>query len=422
MSIPSRDVVVTGLGPVSAVGVGSEAFWAGLCEARLRTTPRTLVVDLGKTVELPIVSMPPSDRVPGLQVHEAALVEQGFAGYRDAAYGLLAAKLALKDAGLAGNDSRDGIGMIQAFEAPGVERTVAQLFGMFSGPPPVNGPPPVYDTLAPCFYNMQPFLYVHVIGKILGLRGFCTAVHNACSSGAIAIELAAQHIRSGQADVMIVLGAECFDTGVRLEWFRRLDLYAMDPAGCRPFDATSKGFFVGEGGAAVVLESADHAAKRGARTYAQYLGGAFAHQAWKQTIPDVRAARLKGVIDLALTRANIRAPEVDLVVPHGAGATLSDGYEAVCVESAWGSDERRGVAAAFKPAVGHLLAASAVMETLCSLLAMKHGRIPPSATPGATAGFPLSMPQNGTTGNFNTLLKLSTGFTGHDAGLVFRKE
>jgi 3-oxoacyl-(acyl-carrier-protein) synthase len=278
----------------------------------------------------------------------------------------------------------------------------------------------VYDTLAPCFYNMQPFLYVHVIGKVLGLRGFCTAVHNACSSGAFALEIAAQHIRSGQADVMVVLGAECFDTGVRLEWFRRLGLYALDPSTSRPFDAASRGFFVGEGGAAIVLESAGHASKRGARSYAEYLGGAFTHQAWKQTIPDVRAARLRGVIEEALRGANLRASDVDLVVPHGAGATLSDGYETACLEAAWGTDERRAVAAAFKPAVGHLLAASAIMETICSLLVLKHGHIPRSLTPAGPTNFPVSIPQQGSDRKLGTLLKLSTGFTGHDAALVFR--
>ena len=85
-------------------------------------------------------------------------------------YALLAVELALADAGLEYSRDANDIGVVQAFEAPGVERTVGQLFGMFAGPPPTAGPPPVYEVLAPRFYNMQPFLYVHLMGKALGLH------------------------------------------------------------------------------------------------------------------------------------------------------------------------------------------------------------------------------------------------------------
>ncbi|MEK7756097.1 MAG: beta-ketoacyl synthase N-terminal-like domain-containing protein, partial [Planctomycetota bacterium] len=346
MNSNPREVVVTGVGPVTGIGVGREALWASLIAGRSNAQRRSLAVDVGKTAELPVVSMPSVDSVPGLAKHMAASAEQGCEGYRDLGYALLAIELALADAGFLQGYDRDQntIGVIQAFEAPGVEPTVSRLFGLLTpgAPgPPNDGPPPVYELLSPYFYNMQAFLYVHLVSKAFGLHGFSTSVHNACSSGAFAIEIAAQCIRSGQAEVMIVVGGESFDTGVRLEWFRRLDLYARDSEGMRPFDSTSSGFYVGEGAGAMVLESAAHAAKRGAPTYAMYAGGAFAHQGWKQTIPDVRAGRLRGVIDEALKTAGVRADEIDLVVPHGASTALSDGYEAACLKEALGSRAER---------------------------------------------------------------------------------
>jgi 3-oxoacyl-(acyl-carrier-protein) synthase len=423
MASSVRPVVITGLGPVSAVGVGTGDFWAALRAGRCDAPRRTLPVDVGRTLEMPIVSMPANDAVPGLDKPLGFLADQECPGYRDLAYAMLAVQLALKDAGVDYNPERNNIGVIQVFEAPGVEATVRKLFELLSsGPPPTAGPPRVYDLLAPCFYSMQAFLYVHLMGKGLSLHGFSTSVHNACTSGAFAIEVAAQRIRSGEADLMIVAGGEAFDTGVRLEWFHRLDLYAKDTSGMKPFDSASNGFYVGEGGAAMVLESAEHAAQRGATPYAVYAGGAFAHQGWKQTVPDVRAARLRGVIEEALRSGEVAADRLDLIIPHGASTSLSDGYESACLSEGLAGRAKQAVAAVLKPYTGHLLASSGIIEIIGALLAMKHGCVP--ATPHTSrpnGSLPVPLVTQRTERTVNTFLKLSTGFTGHDAALLFRR-
>lgn len=422
MDAGATDVVITGLGPVSSIGVGSDALWTMLADGRANVHRLTLPVDVGQSVALPLASMPSTPDVAGLGAHMDFLAGQGCGLYRDLGYALLAMELALGDAGIEYDRQHNNIGMIQAFEAPGVERTVSRLFELITAPtPPGNGPPPTYEFLAPCFYNMQAFLYVHLAGKALGLHGFSTSVHNACASGAYAIELAAQRIRSGQAEVMIVVGGEAFDTAVRLEWFRRLDLYADDEY-MRPFDAESSGFYVGEGAAAIVLESATHAASRGAPPYAAYLGGAFAHQGWKQAVPDVRSARLRDVIRQALAVAGVSAGELDLVVPHGASTLLGDGYEASCLAQALDKRAQQAVATVFKPYVGHMLAASGLIETICALLAMKHDTIPAtlnSRPEHVQLAIPLATERLDRP--IRTILKLSNGFTGHDAASLFAK-
>ena len=421
MNIETGRVVITGLGPVTSVGVGAEALWTALAAGRCRVQSRTLPVDLGRTAELPMASMPPNDQIPGLAEHLVFLQSQDCGRYRDLAYTLLATELALADAGIEYDRKQNDIGVIQAFEAPGVERAVRALFELLSSPLPEDGPPPVYDLLAPYFYNMQPFLYVHLLGKALGLHGLSTSVHNACTSGAFALELAAQRIRCGQAEVMIVAGGEAFDTAVRLEWFRRLEMYASDGR-MRPFDAEPSGFFVGEGAAAIVLESLAHAAGRGAEVYAEYLGGHFAQQGWKQTLPDVPAARLRDAIIRTLETTGVSAADLDLIVPHGAATQIGDGYEASCLAQALAGRAEGAVATAFKPYVGHMLAASSIVETLCAVLAMHHQAVPatPHTSPDQSR---LCVPLAGAhlKRRVDTVLTLTTGFTGHDAAQLLRR-
>jgi 3-oxoacyl-(acyl-carrier-protein) synthase len=425
MAMPQHEVVVTGVGPVCAIGGGADAVWKALCEGRKSVSRRSVAVDAGRMAEVLVASMPADGAVPGLSRHLDFLAANECAFHRDLAYALLACELALSDAGLEYDRSNNRVGAVQAFEAPGVEGIVAGLFGMASAPPPSSAPPagapPLYEMLAPHFYNAQPFVYVHLLGKAFGLHGFSTSVHNACASGAVAIDVAAQQIRAGRAEAMLVVGGEAFDTGVRMEWFRRLDLYASDEA-LRPFDKESGGFFLGEGAGALLLESAEHAARRGAAVYARYAGGAFAQQSWKHVLPDVASARLGRTIQLALREAGVGPGELDLIVPHGAGMRVSDGYEAACLREALGEKASRAVATAFKPYFGHTLAASAVLETGAMLLAMKHQQVPPVLhTDPAAADLPVPLAGALTPRPIHAAMKLATGFTGHDAALVFRR-
>ena len=413
-----RRVMITGLGPVTAVGIGVDAFWRALQAGRSVVEPRQLYIDFGQEVEFDMASMPPA--LPTIKPHHEFLERQDYAGYRDLAYALAAIDLALEDARLEHDRDHNTIGVIQAFEAPGMERAVASLFETCATLSPANGPPKLYERLAPYFYNTQGFLYVHAVGKAFGFHGFSTSVHNACSSGAYAIDLAAGRIRNGETDTMIVTGGESFDTGVRIEWFRQLGLYSTD-AIMRPFDVESSGFYVGEGGAALVLESAESAQRRGVTPYAEYLGGGFAQQGWKHSIPDVRANRLRHVIRRAMDGSDVSPDNLDLVVPHGASTTISDGYEASSLAQALDGRAENAVATVFKPYVGHMLAASVLVEVSAALLSMRHGMVPATlhTRPGCNK-LPIPLITENTTRSVRTLLKLSTGFTGHDAATLFR--
>lgn len=190
-----------------------------------------------------------------------------------------------------------------------------------------------------------------------------------------------------------------------------------------PFHGGGSGFFVGEGAAALVLESAAAASSRGANVYAEYLGGAFAQQSWKHALPDVRSKRLRDVITSAMSRCSVGVGDVDLVVPHGAGTTISDGYEAACLDEAFGGASTDAVATALKPFVGHTLATSNLIETAGTLVAMKNGFVPATPHPvsPACSSLPIPLVTEPSKRNVNTFMKLATGFTGHDGACLFQK-
>ena len=130
MTVSNDKVVVTGVGPVTAIAIGREALWSALMEGRTNVQPRTVTIDLERQIELPMAAMAPGTNIPELDTHNAFLATQDLEGYRDLAYALLSVELALADAGIEYDRDDNRIGAIQAFEAPGVERTVAWLCGL----------------------------------------------------------------------------------------------------------------------------------------------------------------------------------------------------------------------------------------------------------------------------------------------------
>src|SRR5438477_11719983 len=125
--ISGRDVVITGLGPVTSIGTGCDELWASLLAGRRNVRDRELPVDLGRTVTLPVASIP-TDANPALERHLAYCVDQQCGGHRDLAYSMLAMDLAIADARLEYDRASNDFGLIQVFEAPAVEATVSRLF------------------------------------------------------------------------------------------------------------------------------------------------------------------------------------------------------------------------------------------------------------------------------------------------------
>jgi len=412
-------VVITGVGPVTPLGTGLEAAWEGLEANRTRVLERELRVDLAEYERAALVPMPADWHHEEAKDPTLLLVEE-CAEYRDLRYAIRAMRLAADDAGLDIDREANRLGAIYAFEAPGMEAMVRHMLTM---PPEalMVEQPQLYPFVSKHFYHTHSFFYVHVLGKALGLHGLSTCVHNACASGAFALELAAQQIRSGVAPAMLVAGAEAFETGVRVRYLKGMDTYVLGPD-MRVFDDSPTGFYVGEGGAALVLEARSRAEARGAHIYAEYLGGSFAQQSWKHAISDVPANRLASAAQKALTDAGVSAAEVDLVVPHGAGSAISDGYEAHTLGQLF-EKSSPALLCPLKVYLGHQLGNCVVMELAVAFMMMRRGLVLGQPFEGQINGrVPLEMPRDNRPHSIQVMLKLATGFTGHDAALVFRKD
>jgi 3-oxoacyl-[acyl-carrier-protein] synthase II len=189
----------------------------------------------------------------------------------------------------------------------------------------------------------------------------------------------------------------------------------------RPFDRTPTGFYAGEGGAALVLEARSHAEARGARIYGEYLGGAFAQQSWKHALPDAPSGRLSAAIREALRQAKLKPEQIDLVIPHGACSSVCDGYELQEMAKLW-SDPAEAALCPVKPFVGHQLGNCVIIEIILALLMMQDGVVVGQPFKGSpVAQLPLAMPAENHAHDTKYMMKLATGFTGHDAALVFAR-
>ncbi|MEV7215379.1 beta-ketoacyl-[acyl-carrier-protein] synthase family protein [Kitasatospora cineracea] len=213
-----------------------------------------------------------------------------------------------------------------------------------------------------------------------GIRGYSSAVITACAAGAQAIAEGLRLIRGGEADVVVCGGAEAplhptiaaaFDNS------RALAAGWEDPTqASRPFDARRNGFVLGEGSAVLVLESAEHAAARGASGYAALAGWGAATDAHHPTMPRPDGAGAVAAMRAALRSAGLEPSAVDYVNAHGTGTKLGDVAESAALRAVFGAHEP--FVSSTKGATGHLLGASGAVEAAVSALAVAEGLIPPT--------------------------------------------
>jgi 3-oxoacyl-[acyl-carrier-protein] synthase II len=426
-------VVITGLGPLTAVGTGKERLWGASKEGASNVTLEDYYIDGEHWGKFPI------SKVRGFDIEDFGL-PPGAAGAlqkdqennsRDLLYLLASSKLALDDSRLDFDREDNEVGLVLTCENPGLDdfisRVMQSTLDIAEGRPPAPRRPGkrgliegLYERFEKRVYNLQTFMYLHHVSKALGLHGPSLFINNACASGLYAVEAASQQIRSGQAAAVVVAGADHASHMTKHLWFSRLGLYSAGGM-MRPFDRHRDGVVFGEGAAAVVLEGLAHASARGADIYGEYLGGGFTQDAWKVTVPSATRNFYRKAFELALKISGIRAGEIDLLNPHGAATSLGDKFEALTITELFGSYPRKPLITALKPFVGHNLGGSALMELVILLLAMKENVVPPTlnyTTPDPA--LKLRMVKEPTAARVQLAAKMSTGFGGYHAVAIFR--
>ncbi|MFF0718275.1 MULTISPECIES: beta-ketoacyl synthase [unclassified Micromonospora] len=414
----TRPVVITGLGVVSAAGIGIDQTW------------RTIEADppCAQMVELPSarpedgtfkVFMAPDYRladVTATYVDGAQLEREGIDQQRDIKHLVAAAGLAMDDAGLRAFPDLDlrEVGLVVADEHPGVERLARTLYGAVAEHD-TGTAQAGYADLSEQIFALNTFLAPYLVARALHIGGECGFVNSACASGLTAIDNAATQIRLGRTPLAVAVASDDPLSSGKFRWFADMGLYARDGVP-RPFDPAAAGTVFGDGGAAVVLEDEEHARRRGARIYGRLRGAGFTQDGWRVSAPHPASANQERSIRRALREAALDPEHVDVVVPHGTGIRMIDTYEARTIRRLWPDQTRQPVCLPLKPYVGHNLGGSSLLETALLLKAMAERRLP--GTPGATPAHGLDLPTDWTSTHIRYAVKSAVGFGGFYGAIV----
>ncbi len=272
--------------------------------------------------------------------------------------------------------------------------------------------------------NALPDAAARCVADRLGARGPVLAPVSACASGGHAMLWAARLLGRGHADIVVCGVAEASLHPLILGSYSRMGVLAhpgSDPAACvRPFSASRRGFALGEGAAALVLERTGGAARRGVSVLAMLVGWASGSHATSPTAVEANGASEARVASLALGRARVAPSEVDFVAAHGTGTPAGDLAEARAIHGALGPAAGQASVASTKGVHGHLLGAAMGVETALAVLAIERQSVPPTANltdPDPAIGLDCT-PLVARARPVRHVLKLGTGFGGHTVALV----
>ena len=262
-----------------------------------------------------------------------------------------------------------------------------------------------------------------------GLRGPNYATVSACASSTHALIDAFNTIRLGKADIIITGGSEAAVTEAGIGGFNAMKALSerndSPETASRPFDKDRDGFVLGEGAGALVVEEYEHAKKRGAKIYAEIVGGGMSADAYHMTAPHPEGLGVISVMKNALEDAGMQASEVDYVNVHGTSTPLGDVGEARAIQRVFGEHAYKLNISSTKSMTGHLLGAAGAIESIASILAIQNNLVPPTIN-HFEADEALDNKLNFT---FNkaqerevkVALSNTFGFGGHNASIIFRK-
>lgn len=258
-----------------------------------------------------------------------------------------------------------------------------------------------------------------------GAKGVCSTVVTACATGTNAIGEAFRMIKHGYLDVMIAGGAEASITPLALAGFTSLTALSTSNDLKRasiPFDKERDGFVMGEGSGVLILESLEHAIKRGARIYAEVAGYGSTCDAYHMTSPDPLGEGAAKAMELAIKEANITLDDIDYINAHGTGTPYNDKFETLAVKNIFKEKAYNIPISSTKSMTGHLLGAAGAVEAITCVKAIQEGFIPP------TIGYKVKdedcdldyVPQKGRNAKLECTLSNSLGFGGHNASLIIK--
>src|SRR3984893_7944526 len=407
-----RRVVITGLGPITSVGIGKKAFWESLQSARSGIGPVTYfdssIFDIHSASEIkdwfPERYFPP---------HRLKRLD------RYAQFAVGSAALALQDAGLHylpdNPQTRAGVSFGTALG--GVANAEIQHRAFVKG-----GPKSVYQMLALQVFGGSAHSNMAIE---FGLRGVGTTNSNSCASGNVAIGEAMRYLRDGWADVMIAGAAEAPLSPLTYGAFAFIRTMSRShpSVASRPFDLHRDGFVMGEGAASLVLEEYEHAKARDANIYAEVIGYSLNNDAYHMTTPLPTGESCVRAIQDALNFARLNPDQIDYINAHASSTQLNDSNEAFCIRKVFGERTNTIPVSRTKSYYGHPLGASAAIEGVLCALAFRDQLIPPTLNyrtpdPACDLDIVANEPREG---NLQYILSNAFGFGGINSCVIFKR-
>lgn len=410
-----RRVVVTGLGALTPIGNTVPEYWNGLLNGVSGAGPITRF-DSSKFKTRFACELKGFNTEDYFERKEARKYD------RFAQYALVVAEEAMKDSGLDTFEfDHDRAGVIWGSGIGGLDTFLKEITDYTKG----DGTP-----------RFSPFFIPKMIADIAGghisikygLRGPNFTTISACASAANALVDSLNLIRMGKADIFVSGGSEAAVNEAGIGGFNALTAISVrndDPAtASRPFDKDRDGFVLGEGGGALVFEELGHALKRGAKIYAEVIGGGLSADAHHMTAPDPEGRGARKVMQYTLEDAGITPEEVDHINTHGTSTPLGDIAEPKAIVELFGDHAQKISINSTKSMTGHLLGAAGAAEAIAAILAIKNDIVPPTINhftddpeiPQLDFTFHKARKRT-----VNVAMSNTFGFGGHNACIAFRK-
>ena len=360
-----RRVVITGVGPITAIGIGKQAFWEAIKNKKSGIGPvSTFDASIFKATSAgEILDWCPENIFPP---HRLKRLD------RYAQFSVASVKLALEDSGLeySPDTPQNRVGVSFGTALGGVANAEGQHKAFVHG-----GPKSVHQTLALQVFGGSAHCNTAIE---FGFRGVGTTNSNSCASGNVAIGEALRYIREGWADVIIAGAAEAPLSPLTYGAFAFIRTMSRShpSVACRPFDQDRDGFVMGEGAASLVLEEYEHAKARDANIYAEVIGYSLNNDAFHMTTPLPTGESCIRAISDALKYAKLNADQIDYINAHASSTQLNDANEAFCIRKVFGERTSKIPVSGTKAYYGHPLGASAAIEGVICALAIQHRRDP----------------------------------------------
>jgi 3-oxoacyl-[acyl-carrier-protein] synthase II len=411
-----RRVVVTGMGALTPIGNDLDSYWNGLISGTSGCAEITHfdASEFKTKFACELKGFDPANHFE----------KKEFRRYdRFTQYGIVAASESVKDSRLLeSNPNLDRVGVIWGSGIGGLETFQNEVLNFSEG----NGTPRFNPFMIP---KMIPDIASGLIAMKYGFQGPNYATVSACASSSNALIDALTYIRVGYADVIVAGGSEAPVTIAGVGGFNAMHALSTrngDPnTASRPFDRDRDGFVLGEGAGSLIIEEYEHAVNRGAKIYAEVIGGGLSCDAYHMTAPHPDGRGAIKVMKNCLQDANIQTSDIDLINMHGTSTPLGDVAESKAITEVFQDDAYKLNINSTKSMTGHLLGAAGAVEAISCILAMKHGIIPPTINhfndddnidPKLNFTFYSAQKRSVDIAMSNTF-----GFGGHNACVIFKK-